>query len=67
MSKATICDKCRKILRWVPSVRIAIDFPYNGTAKYELCEDCKEKLLVWLSGEDLRKANFDYEENYDDT
>ena len=59
MSKATICDKCRKILRCAPSVRIEIDFHYNGTVKYELCEDCKKKLLAWLSEEDLRKANFD--------
>ena len=48
MSTARICDKCKKILDCSPSVKIWIDFYYNGTADYELCEDCKVKLLKWL-------------------
>jgi hypothetical protein len=48
MSKATICDKCTKILKCAPSAKIWIDFYYNGTANYELCENCKQKLLKWL-------------------
>lgn len=48
MSTARICDKCKKILDCCPSVKIWIDFYYNGTADYELCEDCKIKLLKWL-------------------
>ena len=58
MSLATICDKCRKILRWAPSVRIDVYFYNNGTTKYELCEDCKKKLLAWLDEDALRKTNF---------
>lgn len=64
MSKATICDKCRKILRCAPSAKIEIDFYYNGTAKYELCEDCKKKLLAWLSEEDVRQVNADYKRDW---
>lgn len=48
MSKATICDKCNKILKYSPSAKIWIDFHYNGAADYELCEDCKRKLLTWI-------------------
>ncbi len=48
MGKAIICDKCSKVLKCNPSVKIQIDFHYNGTADYELGEDCKLKLLKWL-------------------
>lgn len=48
MSKATICDKCKRILVCNPSAKIEVDFHYNGTMKYELCEECKQKLLKWL-------------------
>jgi hypothetical protein len=60
MSKATICDKCNKILKCSPSVKICIDFHYNGTADYELCEECKQKLIKWLGEEETKKANSDY-------
>lgn len=51
MSQARICDKCNKILKCRPSVKILwIDFHYNGTADYELCEECKQKLIKWLEG-----------------
>ena len=48
MSQARICDKCNKILKCSPSVKIWVDFHYNGAADYELCEECKQKLLEWL-------------------
>lgn len=51
MSQARICDKCNKILKCSPSVKIWIDFYYNGTADYELCEECKQKLLKWLEND----------------
>ena len=34
-----------------PSVKIKIDFHYNGTSEYELCEECKLKLIKWLRGD----------------
>lgn len=49
MSKAIICDKCKRILICNPSVKIEVDFHYNGTVNYELCEECKQKLLKWLN------------------
>jgi hypothetical protein len=55
MSQARICDKCNKILKCTPSVKIWIDFHYNGTADYELCEECKQKLLKWLDNPDNKK------------
>ena len=33
---------------FIGAVKIWIDFHYNGTADYELCEDCKQKLIKWL-------------------
>ena len=51
MSQARICDKCNRILKCSPSVKIWIDFHYNGTADYELCEECKQKLLTWLNSD----------------
>lgn len=54
MSKAQICDKCNKILKCCPSVKIEIDFGYHGIQKYELCEDCKLKLLKWLKSEERK-------------
>jgi hypothetical protein len=58
MGQATVCDKCNKMLKCAPSVKIWIDFHYNGTADFELCEECKKKLLAWLQ-EDMR-VNSDY-------
>jgi hypothetical protein len=49
MSNVRICDKCKRILACNPSAKIEVDFYYNGTMKYELCEECKQKLLSWLS------------------
>ena len=49
MSNVKICDKCNKILKCSPSVKIWIDFHYLGTADYELCEECKQKLIKWLT------------------
>jgi RNase P subunit RPR2 len=49
MSKATICDKCKRILVCTPSAKIEVDFHYNGLINYELCEECKQKLLEWLN------------------
>lgn len=51
MSQTRVCDKCHKVLMYSPSVKIEIDFHYNGTAEYELCEECKLKLIKWLRGE----------------
>ena len=48
MSRARICDGCNKVLKCDPSAEIKVDFGYNGTAEYELCEDCKVKLLQWM-------------------
>lgn len=49
MSKATICDRCKKILDCSPSAKIAIDFYYNGWQEFELCEDCKIKLVKFIA------------------
>lgn len=64
MGKATICDKCKKVLKYAPSVKIWVDFNYNGTADYELCEDCKQKLLKWLDESDNKAANADYKRDW---
>lgn len=48
MSKATICDRCKKVLECNPSAKIEIDCGYYGTMKYDLCEDCKKVLVRWL-------------------
>ena len=58
MSQARICDKCNKILKCLPSVKIWIDFHYNGSADYELCEECKGKLIKWL-GENQHDSHRD--------
>ena len=50
MSKATICDKCKKVLECSPSAKIEIDFGYYGTQKYELCEKCKVALIDFIRG-----------------
>ena len=49
MATVKICDKCKEILHCSPSVKIQVDFHYNGTMDYELCEGCKQKLLSWLN------------------
>lgn len=48
MSKARICDRCKKVLDCTPSAEIKVDFGYYGTHHYELCEDCKKILVCWL-------------------
>lgn len=48
MSSVTICDKCKKILDYKPSVKIWMDFHYNGAIDYELCEECKHRLIAWM-------------------
>ena len=52
MSKATICDRCRTILKCNPSAKIEIDFGYNGIAHYDLCEKCKFDLINFIRGID---------------
>lgn len=49
MSKARICDRCKKVLDCNPSAKIEVDFGYYGTQHYELCEDCKKILVCWLT------------------
>ena len=49
MSTTRICDKCKKILVCTPSAKIKVDFGYNGTQDYDLCEDCKKILVRWLT------------------
>lgn len=48
MSNVKICDRCKKILGCSPSVKIWMDFYSNGTADYELCEECKHTLIAWM-------------------
>lgn len=48
MSKATVCDRCKKILKCSPSAKIEIDFYYHGWQHFELCEECKKKLVEFL-------------------
>lgn len=55
MSNVKICDRCKKILDYSPSVKIWMDFYYNGTADYELCEECKHRLIAWMQeGEKIK-------------
>ena len=56
MSQARVCDKCHKVLMCNPSVKIEIDFHYNETAEYELCEECKLKLIKWLRGDNNERT-----------
>lgn len=49
MATVRICDKCKEILHCSPSAKIQVDFHYNGTMNYELCEECKQKLLSWIN------------------
>lgn len=49
MSQARICDRCKKVLDCNPSAKIEVDFGYYGTQHYELCEECKQKLVLWIS------------------
>lgn len=49
MSKARVCDRCKKVLVCNPSVKIEVDFGYYGTQHYDLCEDCKKILVRWLT------------------
>lgn len=48
MSKARICDRCKKVLVCNPSAKIEVDCGYYGTMEFELCEDCKKVLVRWL-------------------
>ena len=66
MSKATICDKCQKILKCRPSAKIWIDFSYNGEVEYELCEECKQQLHQWLTGNTPMARVLKLLEQYDD-
>lgn len=49
MSKARICDRCKKVLECTPSAKIEVDHGYYGILYYHLCEDCKKILVRWLT------------------
>lgn len=48
MSKATICDKCGKILEYAPDCKITIYYHPYGDTDYDLCEECAKSLKEWL-------------------
>ena len=48
MAKATICDKCGKILKYASDCKIEIYTHPYGNQYYELCEECKDKVVKWL-------------------
>lgn len=49
MSKATICDRCGKVLNCSPSAKVEVEFHYQGVQYYELCEECKNYLVRWIT------------------
>jgi primosomal protein N' len=49
MSKATICDVCKKVMKCDPKCTITINVhPYPDTITYDLCDECTELLKKWL-------------------
>ena len=48
MATATICDKCRKVLKYAPDTKISIYVHPWGDMKYELCSECTKELRKWL-------------------
>lgn len=60
MSQVRVCDKCNKVLKCAPSVKISVDFHYDCIIEYELCEECKFKLVKWMKEkEGGLKRNYD--------
>lgn len=62
MSKATICDKCGKLIRGRCTCQVTTVSPisfYNGydihedpdAFKYDLCDKCQKELMVWLKND----------------
>ncbi|MBP5671160.1 MAG: HTH domain-containing protein [Victivallales bacterium] len=49
--KKTICDKCGKELRESEALELYIDGFRDAPEEYfDLCPECREKLLDWLAG-----------------
>ena len=48
MTKATICDRCGKVLRYGCASMITLYiYPY-GEEQYGLCKNCTKELKCWL-------------------
>lgn len=54
MAKATVCDKCGKVLKYACDCTITIYKHPFGDTKYDLCNDCKQKISNWLQKGELK-------------
>lgn len=56
MAKATVCDRCGKVLKYACDCHIKIYVHPYGDQHYELCDACTQILRKWLS-EKGRESN----------
>lgn len=49
MAQATVCDKCRKVLKYASDCKIILYTHPYGDTEYDLCEECELYIRAWLS------------------
>ena len=49
MAKATVCDRCGKVLKYACDCHIKIYIHPYGDQHYELCDSCTQILRKWLN------------------
>ena len=55
MAKATVCDRCGKVLKYACDCHIKIYIHPYDNPHYELCSDCTQLLRKWLHKEGEKK------------